>query len=97
MKDGDQIEIIIDRVNLEGSVNLIGDASGSMSPDEATALLNGRPPHRELKVDPKMPADTRLWAALQQVGGGTWGGCIYDVQRIVETLEAGAAALSQKQ
>jgi len=31
-------------------------------------------------------ADTRLWAALQQAGGGTWGGCVYDVDAIVDRL-----------
>jgi hypothetical protein len=40
-----------------------------------------------------LPADTRLWAALQLAGGGTWGGCVFDVERIVELLEAGRRAL----
>jgi hypothetical protein len=34
-----------------------------------------------------------LWAALQRAGGGTWGGCVYDVDQIIATLEAGEAAL----
>jgi hypothetical protein len=33
-----------------------------------------------------MPEDTRLWAALQQAGGGTWGGCVYDVDEIIQKL-----------
>ena len=36
-----------------------------------------------------LPADTRLWAALQQAGGGTWGGCVYDVDAITRALERG--------
>ena len=40
---------------------------------------------------PGLPADTRLWAALQRVSGGTWGGCVYDVDAIVAAL-AGPAA-----
>jgi hypothetical protein len=40
-----------------------------------------------------VPDDTRLWAALQAVGGGTWGGCVYDVEKILETLAAGQQAL----
>jgi len=34
------------------------------------------------------PPETRLWAALQRLGGGTWGGCVFDVDKIVERLEA---------
>ena len=32
--------------------------------------------------------DTRLWAALQNVSGGTWGGCVYDVEAILAKLNA---------
>jgi hypothetical protein len=38
--------------------------------------------------DKDLPEDTRLWALLQQAGGGTRGGCVYD-------LDAIAAALSR--
>jgi len=37
----------------------------------------------------RRPADTRLWAALQQASGATWGGCVFDVDRIVVLLETG--------
>jgi hypothetical protein len=40
-----------------------------------------------VKPHPKLPEDTRLWAALQQVGGGTWGGCVYDADLIVSRLK----------
>ena len=33
-----------------------------------------------------LPDDTRLWAALQNASGGTWGGCVYDVDAIVDLL-----------
>jgi hypothetical protein len=49
-----------------------------------------------LRPDPRLPDDTRLWAALQSVGGGTWGGCVYDVDAIVETLRAGREALARQ-
>ena len=42
-----------------------------------------------LRPHPALPADTRLWAALQQASGGTWGGAVYDADRIIETLEKG--------
>ncbi|HEX3878198.1 MAG TPA: hypothetical protein VHW24_14505 [Bryobacteraceae bacterium] len=36
-----------------------------------------------------MPDDTRLWAALQDVSGGTWGGCVFDTDEILKVLAAG--------
>ena len=58
-------------------------------------MLENRPPHPDLASDPRLPADTRLWAALQAISGGTWGGCVYDTDRILEVLEAGERALSR--
>jgi hypothetical protein len=52
-----------------------------------------RPIYPELCPDSDLPDDTRLWAALQDVSGGTWGGCVYDVDRILEVLQAGEQAL----
>jgi hypothetical protein len=51
-------------------------------------VLARRGPRADLAPDPDLPADTRLWAALQRVSGGTWGGCVYDVEAIVAALEA---------
>jgi hypothetical protein len=42
-----------------------------------------------------LPADTRLWAALQSISGGTWGGCVYDADAILEVIEAGLRAKSR--
>ena len=39
-----------------------------------------------------MPADTRLWAALQNAAGGSWGGCVYDAERVAHLLALGLAA-----
>ena len=94
VKDGDLIEIIVDRVNLTGSINLVGDGSRRITPEEGAKLLAERTPSVPLKPDPQMPADTLLWAMLQKAGGGTWGGCVYDVQAIGKVLEAGYAALN---
>ncbi len=93
VRDGDQVEILVDRNDLRGSVNLVGTADAELTPAEADELLRQRAPHPELRCDEGVPDDTRLWAALQAVGGGTWGGCIYDVEKILETLAAGQEAL----
>jgi putative YjhG/YagF family dehydratase len=91
--DGDLIEITIDRVRLEGSVNLVGAGGRTFGAQEGTRVLATRPPRPDLAPDPRMPIDSRLWAALENVSGGTWGGCVFDVDAIVKTLEAGSQAL----
>jgi putative YjhG/YagF family dehydratase len=93
LRDGDLIEIVIDRVRLEGSVNLVGVGERRFSPEEGARLLAERTAHPDLAPDPDLPAATRLWAALQQVSGGPWGGAVHDVERILEVIEAGRRAL----
>ena len=92
LRDGDRIEIVVDRQALSGQVNLVGTAAGELSLAEAAALLRQRPPHPALRARPDLPDDTRLWAALQSVSGGTWGGCVYDVEAILHALAAGQPA-----
>lgn len=93
LRDGDLIEIEIDRKQLEGRVNFIGTSEGTLQPDQATEILAQRDSHPGLKPHAALPNDTRLWAALQEVSGGTWTGCIYDVDRIIKVLQAGKKAL----
>jgi len=95
VRDGDRIEIVVDRNDLVGSVNFIGTKTEEISAEEGARVLAARYPHDELRPDQHLPDDTRLWAALQQVGGGTWGGCVYDVDQIIRLLEAGQKALDQ--
>jgi len=87
--DGDIIEIEIDRNTLEGKINLVETIDGASPQDALTTRLT----HLDLKPHPNLPDDTRLWAALQKASGGTWAGSIYDVDRIVEVIEAGLTAL----
>jgi xylonate dehydratase len=89
LRDGDRIRIVVDRNRLEGSVDLVGEGERELSPAEGARVLAARPPRPDLAPDPDLPADTRLWAALQQAGGGTWAGCVYDVEAIVRALERG--------
>jgi putative YjhG/YagF family dehydratase len=84
--DGDTIQIVVDRNKLEGSLDLVGDASGVFGVKRGAQVLAQRPPRPDLSANPDLPADTRLWAALQRVGGGTWGGCVFDVDAIVAKL-----------
>ncbi|MDX1435564.1 MAG: YjhG/YagF family D-xylonate dehydratase [Anaerolineales bacterium] len=83
VRDGDLVEIVIDRKELSGTINLVAEDG---DPD---GLLAGREPHPDLRPDPDLPDDTRLWAALQGASGGAWQGCVYDVERIIEALENG--------
>jgi xylonate dehydratase len=89
LRDGDLIRIVVDRVKLEGSLDLVGADGAHLGPAEASRVLDGRSPHPMLSADPALPDDTRLWAALQNVGGGTWGGCVYDTDAIIAALKAG--------
>ena len=84
--DGDLVRIVVDRNRLEGSVDLVGHGEKIFGPEEGARVLAGRPPRPDLAPDPNLPDDTRLWALLQQVGGGTWGGCVYDVDAIAAAL-----------
>jgi xylonate dehydratase len=86
LRDGDLLEIVIDRLRLEGRVDLVGADGITFGAEEGTRVLAGRPPRPDLAPDPGLPDDTRLWAALQQAGGGTWGGCVYDVDAILRSL-----------
>jgi putative YjhG/YagF family dehydratase len=90
VRDGDRVRIVIDRNRLEGSVDLVGEGEREFGPEEGARVLARRPPRPDLAPDPDLPADTRLWAALQAVSGGTWGGCVYDVEAIVGRLNGGA-------
>ncbi|MBY0231796.1 MAG: dihydroxy-acid dehydratase, partial [Gemmataceae bacterium] len=76
LRDGDLVRIVIDRASLEGSVDLVAGEEE----------LARRPLRDDLAADPGLPADTRLWAALVRASGGTWGGCVYDVDEIVRRL-----------
>jgi putative YjhG/YagF family dehydratase len=91
LRDGDLIQIIVDRNHLTGQIDFVGENGENVGPDMGTQILTNRP-QPELHADPNLPDDTRLWAMLQRVGGGTWGGCVYDVDEICKTLEAGLKA-----
>jgi len=92
VRDGDLIEIEIDRNTLSGRVNLVGSEGVPLDADACQALLRSRPRHPGLGPHERLPDDTRLWAALQRASGGTWAGCVYDVDRIVDALDAAAAS-----
>jgi len=93
LRNGDLIDIVVDRNTLDGSVNFVGAEGIEVSPEEGALILAQRPFHPDMRPDQALPDDTRLWAALQSVSGGTWRGNIYDVDRIITALEAGKKAL----
>jgi dihydroxyacid dehydratase/phosphogluconate dehydratase len=93
LRDGDMIEIVIDRTRLEGAVNLVGENGQVVGPVEGDRILAARGLRGDLAPDPLLPPDTRLWAALQDVSGGTWGGSVYDVDEILRVMAAGRRAL----
>jgi putative YjhG/YagF family dehydratase len=84
--EGDVIAIEIDTASATGTVELVAHGDASFSPAEAAAELARRPSRSDLAADPRLPADTRLWAMLQEASGGVWAGCVYDEQRIAARL-----------
>ena len=83
VRDGDVIRLVVDTKKLEGSVDVITPGAAEFA---------ARPPHPNLQPDPRVPADTRLWAALQNASGGSWGGCVYDAEKIIAQLQRGQLA-----
>jgi putative YjhG/YagF family dehydratase len=79
VRDGDPIRIRVDTHRLSGTVDLL------VPPD----VMANRTPAPLIAAD--LPDDTRLWAALQAASGGAWGGCVYDVDAIIDALGGSAA------
>ena len=95
LRDGDVIEIVINRSTLEGTVNLVGENFLEESAEAGSRILEAREPRPDLAADASLPDDTRIWAALQEVSGGTWGGAVYDADAILKVIEAGRHALDR--
>ena len=87
IRDGDLIEIVVDRVKLEATVDFVGENGEMFDPREGARRLSLRESRADLAADPSLPADTRLWAALVQHSGGVWAGCVYDVEAIIHAVQ----------
>jgi len=94
--DGDVIDIVVDRRDLTGHVNLVAAGGRELEAGEARQLLADRPAHPALRAHADLPDDTRLWAALQAASGGPWAGCVYDVDRIIRIINAGLPAIDRR-
>ena len=76
LRDGDSIRIEIKKDHCTGSVDYLGD----------TKSFNERSVNPKLKEDPNLPESVKLWAALQNTGGGTWGGCVPNIKEVIRKL-----------
>ncbi|MDB4436219.1 dihydroxy-acid dehydratase, partial [Akkermansiaceae bacterium] len=76
LRDGDPVRVWVDTKTLEGRIDYLGDVSE----------LEKRELHPSVKVHPDLPDDTRIWAALQNASGGSWGGCVYDAESITKSI-----------
>jgi putative YjhG/YagF family dehydratase len=93
LRDGDLVEIVIDRATLHGTVNFVGEGGVNVGAQAGAEILQRRKSRPDLAPDPGLPDDTRLWAALQDVSGGAWGGSVFDVEQILKVIAAGKQAL----
>lgn len=82
LKENDLIEINIDTINLEGSINLIGEDGDNKGIKWGDEQLKNRKVRSDLKPQDGLPEDTVLWAHLQSLSGGAWNGCVYDYELI---------------
>jgi hypothetical protein len=87
------IRIEIDLNKNEGALDLVGQNAERFSAEKGKEILARRAMRTDLAPNPALPEDTRLWAALQLAGGGTWTGCVYDSKRIIEALTAAQTKL----
>ncbi len=83
---GDVLRVEIDCRKLRGTVDLVGHDADTFGAAEGARVLARRPSRPDLLPHPGIPDDTRLWAALQACSGGTWAGCVYDVDAIIAAL-----------
>ena len=88
LKNGDIISIVINIKELEGLVNFVGEGKDRFDIEEGAKRLAKREMREDISSHPELPNDTKLWAALQEVGGGTWGGCVFDVEEIIHRLRS---------
>ena len=96
LRDGDLIEIVVDTRTLEGSLNVVGESGVHTGAQDGARILERRGPRPDLAADAALPDDTRIWAALQDVSGGAWGGAVYDADAILRVIAAGKQALGLK-
>ena len=96
VREGDRVRVVIDPSRSSGTLDLVGERVGEddelFSAAEGVRRLRERKSRPDLSPDGNLPDDTRLWAALQAVSGGTWGGCVYDAPRIEGLLKGAIAA-----
>ena len=78
LRDGDKIKIEINKDHCVGRIDYIGNVEA----------FQKRPMNPNLREDPNMPESVKLWAALQNTGGGTWGGCVPNVGEIIKKLNS---------
>ena len=86
LRDEDLIEIVVDQDTLQATVNFVGEGEQRFDAAEGARRLSERPMRHDLASDPRLPDDTKLWAALVHASGGIWAGCVYDTEAIIEAL-----------
>jgi xylonate dehydratase len=96
LREGDMIEVVVNRRTLEGTVNLVGEAGKISSASDGKRILERRTLRLDLAPDAALPDDTRIWAALQDLSGGPWGGAVYDCDTILKVIAAGKRALTDE-
>ena len=94
LRDGDLVEIVIDRATLHGTVNFVGEGGVNVGRRGRCADSPGpavpRPIWRPIPACRTTPACGRR---CRTSSGGAWGGSVFDVEQILKVLAAGKQAL----
>ncbi|TWT35260.1 Dihydroxy-acid dehydratase [Posidoniimonas corsicana] len=86
IQNGDMVQITIRPLEACGTLDLVGTAGENKGSNWGAVELSRRPIRDDLVEAKGLPDDTRLWALLQSASGGTWGGCVYDLEAIRRQL-----------
>ncbi|MFN0154338.1 MAG: YjhG/YagF family D-xylonate dehydratase [Gaiella sp.] len=90
--DGDLVSVVVDTAALTASIDLVGAGGEEFGAERGTAVLAERELRADVAPDPQLPGETAVWARLQSLAGGVWGGCVYDADAIVAALDSARVA-----
>jgi hypothetical protein len=92
--DGDVIDIVVDRRDLTGHVDLVAVGGRTRCRGGSSVAGRSSSPSR-LRAHDDLPDDTRLWAALQAASGGR-GRAASTMSTGSEIINAGLPAIDRQ-
>ena len=91
LRDGDLIRIVVDRVKLEGSLDLVGAEGVEFGPEEGARVLARRSAHPELSADPTCPTTPGSGPPCRPSAAAPGAAASIDTDAIIAALQAARA------